>query len=285
MELRLWAINQLNVLRSIESAPRRWLSERDKLALSGEDIAVLNLARPLFERAELDEDAWVSWQRQLFLTRWPDNAKNEFAGCHRGGLLSRATGEAAYYRELIRITWERLRNLATMRPDRLIPLPEEPSTVADNLAARRALDTVLAFSAAWIQAGESEREEGSQSPRITLIEANEKAKLLAKADRSFVKEPSIRKWAEAIGCSTGLVVKLPFWRALMEKSGRGRKDTTPKPKAVSLTSNLEAAVGEGARNEVLERLIGDQEADFEPSPLEGDPPEGRPRTVRTRKRL
>jgi len=47
---------------------------------------------------------------------------------------------------------------------------------------------------------------------MSVEEANQKAMDLAKADRLFVQR-SLREWAHAIGCSDGLVAKLPLWRA------------------------------------------------------------------------
>jgi hypothetical protein len=71
----------------------------------------------------------------------------------------------------------------------------------------------------------------------------------------------------------------------MKQTGRGKEGNAPAPKALSLTSDLEAVTGEGEPNEVLEQLIAEQEADHEPSPLEPDPPDSRPKKVHSRKRL
>jgi hypothetical protein len=119
---------------------------------------------------------------------------------------------------------------------------------------------------------------------MSADDANEKAIQLAKADRAFVNR-SLREWAEAIGCSEGLVPDLPLWRKTMELTGRGRGNARAAPKAVSLTHELEAATGEGDRDEELNRLIAEQERDHEPSPVEGDEPGTRPRKVHCRKRL
>jgi hypothetical protein len=70
---------------------------------------------------------------------------------------------------------------------------------------------------------------------MTCEAANEKAMERAKADRFFVHR-SQREWAEAIGCSPGLVAKLPFWQQAMKRTGRGRREHGPAPRAVSLTS-------------------------------------------------
>jgi hypothetical protein len=85
----------------------------------------------------------------------------------------------------------------------------------------------------------------------------------------------------------------------MERAGRGRKEKRPKrPKVVDLTHKLLAARGEGQKDEVLDqliakeeadetlkRLVEDQKADFEPSPLDPDPVDGPPRRVKSRKFL
>ena len=64
----------------------------------------------------------------------------------------------------------------------------------------------------------------------------------------------------------------------MKESNRGRtKGSTPK--TVSLTPALEVATGEGERHEVLNRLIAEQQADSDLSPLEDDAP-GKPRRVK-----
>jgi hypothetical protein len=118
---------------------------------------------------------------------------------------------------------------------------------------------------------------------MTVERANSKAMALAKADPAFVHLP-LRDWATAIGCSEGQVPKLPLWQDTMKQTGRGKKKGPSAPKVVSLTDSLEAVTGEGGRDEVLNQLTAEQQADFEPSPLDEDPPD-RPRKVRTRKRL
>jgi hypothetical protein len=59
---------------------------------------------------------------------------------------------------------------------------------------------------------------------------------------------------------------------------------TSSPKAQSLTAEREAVTGEGDRDKILQELIAEQDADKEPSPLEGDPP-NRPRKIHSRKRV
>lgn len=119
---------------------------------------------------------------------------------------------------------------------------------------------------------------------MTAEEANRKAMELAKEDRLFIQR-SQREWADAIGCSVGLVSKLPFWEKTMQHSGRQRKGKATASKVVRLTDDLEAVMGEGGRNDVLEKLIAQQQADYERSPLEEDAPGSPPKKVRSYPRL
>lgn len=97
--------------------------------------------------------------------------------------------------------------------------------------------------------------------RMTLDQANAKAMKLAKADRSFVHK-SQRQWAKAIGCSSGLVAKLPFWLKTMKKSGRGKNGKAPgAPKAIPLTPALAATLSEGEKDQELQRLVDEQHRD------------------------
>jgi hypothetical protein len=96
----------------------------------------------------------------------------------------------------------------------------------------------------------------SPKPSLTADQANEKAMRLAKADGSFVHKTQ-RQWAEALGCSTGLVSKLPFWKKAMKLSGRGRGEK--KPRAVPLTDERLATAAE--RQAKLQKLIDEQQAD------------------------
>ncbi|MHB1422808.1 MAG: hypothetical protein ACYC3I_06360 [Gemmataceae bacterium] len=113
--------------------------------------------------------------------------------------------------------------------------------------------------------------------RMSADEANYKALELAKKDRLFVQR-SQREWAKSIGCSAGLVSKLPLWRETVRQSRPQKRSNGSAPKAVRFTAAHENSLGEP--DEELQRLIAEQEADSEPSPLEGDPSGSRPRTVR-----
>lgn len=111
--------------------------------------------------------------------------------------------------------------------------------------------------------------------KMTQGEANEAAKELIREDKGFAMKQA-REWAAAIGCSLGIVNKLPIWKACMEQR---RKAAPPKaPKAVSLTTRLENIIdsrGKMGRNVAmtngdgeLEKLIREQQGDFEPSPMD-----------------
>ena len=103
-------------------------------------------------------------------------------------------------------------------------------------------------------------------PKLRRAEANVKA-------RDYLKdnpEATAREVAEGIGCSLGMVPKLPAWKAVYEQRVKGRQ---PKPRTVSLTTKLQRATG--VEDESLKKLIAEQEADFEASPLEENVPDGR----------
>lgn len=121
--------------------------------------------------------------------------------------------------------------------------------------------------------------------KMSKEEANERAIQLTEADPSFL-DKSLREWAAAIDCSEGLVVKLRLWKETMKRTGRGKRGRARVPKAVSLTRGLEATF-EGSKGDApdeLERLIEEQRADAEPSPLEDDPPSSKPKKVVSRTR-
>jgi hypothetical protein len=61
----------------------------------------------------------------------------------------------------------------------------------------------------------------------------------------------------------------------MKATGRGRTKGKA-PKAVALTNDLESVVGEGERHEVLNKLIAEHDADYEPSPVDDDPNDNDP---------
>jgi hypothetical protein len=120
----------------------------------------------------------------------------------------------------------------------------------------------------------------SRPRRMTLAAANSKATELAKVDPAFLYK-SQRAWADAIGCSDGLITKLELWKAKQKRAGNEPKQTR-SPKAVSLTNKVLAVTPD--REEELQRLICEQNANLEPSPLDPDPPD-HPRKVKHHKKL
>jgi hypothetical protein len=97
---------------------------------------------------------------------------------------------------------------------------------------------------------------------VTKDEANIKA-------RDFLRQhpdATSRELATGIGCSTGLVSKLPAWQAVKEQRDKGRQPK--KVGTMALTPKMEQVVGVG--DEALAKLISEQEADAEPSPLVND---------------
>jgi len=118
----------------------------------------------------------------------------------------------------------------------------------------------------------------AKSPRMTKTAANTKAMKLAEADPSFVHK-TLREWAAAIGCSEGLISTLPFWREVAEQTGRARKGKAPH--VVRLTEKLLSATADPQAE--LQRLIGEHQADAEPSPLETGPVDHQPRRKKARR--
>jgi hypothetical protein len=135
-------------------------------------------------------------------------------------------------------------------------------------------------------AAKPEQREG-KGGSITVDEANKTAMKLAREDPAFV-DGGARDWVKAIRkatgktCSVATVQKTRLWIETMKATGRKRgKGKTPK--AVTFTDGLKSVVGEGERHEILQGLIAEQGADYEPSPLD-DPPADTRRKVRHRKR-
>jgi hypothetical protein len=140
----------------------------------------------------------------------------------------------------------------------------QPSSVADEAA---------------LPAGVAQRRQ-----RMTVERANDKAMKLARKLRAGFFALSERQQAKQIGCSWATWKKTEFYAKAQARRPAGKRSTVSSPKAESLTAAREAVTGEGDKEEVLQQLIAEQEADKEPSPLESDAP-GRPRKVHSRKRL
>jgi hypothetical protein len=114
---------------------------------------------------------------------------------------------------------------------------------------------------------------------ISVEHANKIAMDLVEKERQKFLELSERKQATRIGCSWQTWQRTLLYQILKLKRP-ARKPSSPK--TVSLTATLEAVTGEDDRE--LQRLIDEQEADKEPSPLEPDPPD-RTRATHFGKRL
>jgi hypothetical protein len=117
-------------------------------------------------------------------------------------------------------------------------------------------------------------------PTLTKDEANITAR------EFLVRNPkaTARDLSRAIGCSLGMVSSLPSWQAVQEQRAKGRE---PKqPKVVSLTRKMQQATG--VEDSQLAKLINEQRADAEPSPLDDDAPdsrdEGSPRKAKVYRR-
>jgi hypothetical protein len=115
--------------------------------------------------------------------------------------------------------------------------------------------------------------------KLTKDEANIKA-------RAFLRhnpKATARQLATGIGCALGMVSNLPAWQAVKEERDKGRQPK--KSGTVALTPKMEKLVG--SEDDALAKLIDEQKADAEPSPLEHDPPTerlGAPRQVKIYRR-
>jgi hypothetical protein len=96
--------------------------------------------------------------------------------------------------------------------------------------------------------------------RATLEDTDRRARAIGQEDSDFPTR-SARKWAAKLGCALGMVTDLPYWKETKHLRVRGKA-----PKAVTLSSRVESTMGK--EDEVLQMLIREQEADFEPSPLD-----------------
>jgi hypothetical protein len=107
---------------------------------------------------------------------------------------------------------------------------------------------------------------------ISREEANLAAMELARQNPAFV-DGGVRDWAAAISvatgktCSISTVMKTQMWTTTMQATGRG-KTKGKAPKAISFSENMEAVIGRGDNQEVLNKLIADHNADNEPSPFD-----------------
>lgn len=132
----------------------------------------------------------------------------------------------------------------------------------------------------------NEKSDQQKAPRkrMTVQQANEKAMELAKKmKQAFFVIPE-REQAKLIGCSWATWSKTDFYKKAKEKRPKREPKKPRGPKVESFTPGREAVTGQGERDESLNKLIAEQEADAEPSSLEDDPLD-RPKKVHSRKRL
>ena len=90
---------------------------------------------------------------------------------------------------------------------------------------------------------------------MTKKEANDRAIQLAEVDHAFIRGGQ-REWSERIGCSTGLISKLPFWKVVAEQTGRARRE---RPRVIALTAKALATTADPSAE--LERLKAEQRID------------------------
>jgi hypothetical protein len=124
---------------------------------------------------------------------------------------------------------------------------------------------------------------GKAKPRVSVAEANSIAQGLVKKLGKVFFALSESEQARRIGCSWKTWSRTQLYKTARKARGRqrGGPRKVSSPPAVSFTNELAAATGEGGREATLNELIAEQRADHEPSPLEDDPPGGRPRKVYT----
>jgi hypothetical protein len=127
---------------------------------------------------------------------------------------------------------------------------------------------------------------------MKVKDANDEAMNLAGRNRKQFFAKSIRGQAKEIGCHVRTWQRTEFFKAAV-RNGQIIPPKERAPKTVSITKKLEEVTGvgekdeiqkEASRRELMHKLIAEQGADFEPSPLSDDPP-GAKRKVHTHKRI
>jgi hypothetical protein len=120
----------------------------------------------------------------------------------------------------------------------------------------------------------SQCEPGTTRPtkKMTIEAANAEATKLARRLGKAFFHMSKSRQAKLIGCHHRTWVQTPLFKSAVEK-GLMPAPKPRAPKTVPLTKELEAVTGEGEKQEVLQKLIAEQE-----DPL------GRERRVHSRKR-
>jgi hypothetical protein len=133
-------------------------------------------------------------------------------------------------------------------------------------------------------------EEPAPAPRpkkpMTVAQANRQAQKLARRVGPAFFAVSEREQARQIGCAWQTWAKTEFYQTARARKERAEPGKAARPPAaVSLTSEMEAALGDGGRDAVLEELVAEQAADNEPSPLDPDPPDKPVKVYTPRQRL
>lgn len=117
-----------------------------------------------------------------------------------------------------------------------------------------------------------------QKSRLTISEAND----IARPILSRNPEITARKLAAEVGCAVGQVPKLPAWRVVKTAQQEGRKPKRGRGGGnVVDIADTTGAVGSGAqaarareaaksRDDELDRLIAEQQDDYEPSSADPD---------------
>jgi len=109
-----------------------------------------------------------------------------------------------------------------------------------------------------IQIGSNQKSESQvkagQGEKITKDEANVRARQLLRETPTW--DWTCRKLKKEIGCPLAWIPCLPAWRAYHEKRKELRSNKTID--TVSLSKELEAVLGEGEKDEVLNQLIAEQ---------------------------
>lgn len=256
------------------------------------------------------ENWWVEWSfvRQIMSSKWRTDARvlfwlaisaaNKFPERMRHEWLEKLEALHAVHQQLLDLTSKPIYS-----PDENI---EEKNEVIKILANKQAELQCEAFvdwyvlKASWRGSEPPDLPEiadlphtanvdavtetslASEQPkkRMKVEEANIKAMQIAKRMRKGFVLSSERDQARLIGCSWATWKKTELYAEIQLKYPRSKPQASLSPKSESLTG-LDNMIGEGGKDEVLRRLIAEQEADKEPSPIDGDE---RPLKIHSRNR-
>ena len=154
-----------------------------------------------------------------------------------------------------------IKNLYKNNPDEFSCLPEVKGTPLAYLetmkqwcieqSQQQKKGGLASSGKAGITQGAGTNAAGNGGKKITEEEANVRARELIKENPNY----TIRKLAEKIPCSIGLVQQLLAWRALQEY--KKKMFGNQRPKVIPLTKELEACLG--SKDEQLNQLIAEQE--------------------------